>query len=44
MTPATTVPVGNAPYAIAVSPDDGKGYVTRPVDDAVTVLDLTTNT
>ena len=31
-------------YAIAVSPDDRKAYVTRPADDAVTVLDLTTNT
>ena len=39
-----TVPVGNWPYGVAVSPDGKKVYVTNDHDNTVSVIDTATNT
>ena len=42
--PGTDIPVGNAPLAIAITPDGAFAYVANFIDDDVSVLDLTSNT
>ncbi|MFJ1569694.1 YncE family protein [Streptomyces erythrochromogenes] len=39
-----TVPVGDAPWGVAVSPDGTRAYVTNANDDTVSVVDTATNT
>jgi DNA-binding beta-propeller fold protein YncE len=38
------VPVGKEPRFVAISPNDGRAYVTSAVDGNMTVIDLTANT
>ena len=39
-----TIPVGDTPCGVAVSPDGTRAYVTNLVDDTVSVIDTATNT
>jgi gliding motility-associated-like protein len=39
-----TIPVGNGPYAVAVSPDGTRAYVTNYDDATVSVINTVTNT
>jgi YVTN family beta-propeller protein len=39
-----TIPVGNGPFAVAVSPDGSKVYVTNTGSNNVSVIDTATNT
>jgi YVTN family beta-propeller protein len=40
----TTVPVGLAPQAVAVTPDGSRVYVTNTNDNTLSVIDPTQNT
>ena len=42
-TVAGTVPVGNAPYGVAITADGTKIYVTNALDDTVSVVNTATN-
>jgi len=44
LTPETTIPVGDFPASVAVSPDGTTVYVTRILDDTLSVIDTSTNT
>ena len=39
-----TIPVGNDPIGVAVSPDGTRAYVTNNINDTVSVIDTATNT
>lgn len=41
---SATIPVGNTPHGIAVTPDGSKVYVTNSGDKTVSVIDANTNT
>ncbi|MDV6278221.1 hypothetical protein R3Q06_32670 [Rhodococcus erythropolis] len=43
-TVVATVPVGNGPVAVAVTPDGGRAYVTNGSDKSVSVIDTATDT
>ena len=43
-TVAATIPVGSAPWGVAVSPDGSTVYVTNFFDNTVSVIATTTNT
>ncbi|MDJ0114693.1 YncE family protein, partial [Rhodococcus erythropolis] len=43
-TVAATVPVGVFPFAVAITPDGDRAYVTNPGSNSVSVIDTTTNT
>jgi YVTN family beta-propeller protein len=42
-TVAGTIPLGNAPYGVAITPDGTKIYVTNALDDTVPVINTATN-
>src|SRR6516162_8956093 len=43
-TVSTTIPVGLAPYGVAVNPDGSKVYVANISSNTVSVIDTSTNT
>jgi YVTN family beta-propeller protein len=43
-TVTATIPVGNTPYAVAVSPDGSRAYVANQNDNTVSVIATATNT
>jgi YVTN family beta-propeller protein len=43
-TVTATIPVGNSPYGVAVTPDGNRVYITNEGDNTVSVIDTTTNT
>jgi YVTN family beta-propeller protein len=42
-TVTATIPVGNEPIGVAVTPDGSKVYVTHDIDNTVSVIDTATN-
>ena len=43
-TVTTTIPVGNNPFGVAVTPDGATTYVTNAGDNTVSVIDTASNT
>ncbi|MEU2113529.1 beta-propeller fold lactonase family protein [Streptomyces sp. NPDC019507] len=43
-TVTATVPVGNLPFGVAVTPDGTRAYVANELDDTVSVIDTATHT
>ena len=39
----SAINVGDVPFAIAITPDGTKAYVTNAIDDTVSVIDTATN-
>tara|TARA_B100000315_G_scaffold259845_1_gene317615 strand:- start:1705 stop:1902 length:198 start_codon:yes stop_codon:yes gene_type:complete len=43
-TELVTIPVGDGPWNIAITPDGTRAYVTNRDDNTISILDLSTDT